>query len=152
MQLTLRRIMDTAKQHTKSGNLNEFSMVLLNNILSLPLGALLIFAFNEVEYLSKTWANLTFTLYSQQSVYLLFYLWLLSMHFILVPKGHSSYYVIDFKHKLILCATLSAILYYQASRRSSTLLPGKRLKPTSIQVRLGLLLSLSPHQLWFCYS
>ncbi|XP_010270389.1 PREDICTED: GDP-mannose transporter GONST1 isoform X2 [Nelumbo nucifera] len=52
--LTLRRVMDTAKQVTKSGNLNEFSMVLLNNILSLPLGALLIFVFNEVDYLSKT--------------------------------------------------------------------------------------------------
>ncbi|KAF8411702.1 hypothetical protein HHK36_004260 [Tetracentron sinense] len=52
--LTLRRVMDTAKQVTKSGNLNEFSMVLLNNILSLPLGVLLIFVFNEVDYLSKT--------------------------------------------------------------------------------------------------
>ncbi|XP_015577060.1 GDP-mannose transporter GONST1 [Ricinus communis] len=52
--LTLRRVMDTAKQVTKSGNLNEFSMVLLNNTLSLPLGIILIFVFNEVEYLSKT--------------------------------------------------------------------------------------------------
>ncbi|XP_052197440.1 GDP-mannose transporter GONST1 isoform X2 [Diospyros lotus] len=52
--LTLRRVMDTAKQVTKSGNLNEFSMVLLNNTLSLPLGVLLIFMFNEVDYLSKT--------------------------------------------------------------------------------------------------
>ncbi|RWR92802.1 GDP-mannose transporter GONST1 isoform X1 [Cinnamomum micranthum f. kanehirae] len=52
--LTLRRVMDTAKQVTKSGNLNEFSMVLLNNILSLPLGVLLIFVFNEVNYLSTT--------------------------------------------------------------------------------------------------
>ncbi|XP_074587331.1 GDP-mannose transporter GONST1-like [Curcuma longa] len=52
--LTLRRVMDTAKQVTKSGNLNEFSMVILNNMLSLPLGLLLIFAFNEVEYLYKT--------------------------------------------------------------------------------------------------
>lgn len=52
--LTLRRVMDTAKQVTKSGNLNEFSMVLLNNILSLPLGLVLIFVFNEVDYLSKT--------------------------------------------------------------------------------------------------
>ncbi|KAK6924252.1 Sugar phosphate transporter domain [Dillenia turbinata] len=39
--LTLRRVMDTAKQATKSGNLSEFSMVLLNNTLSLPLGILL---------------------------------------------------------------------------------------------------------------
>ncbi|KAL0371043.1 UNVERIFIED_CONTAM: GDP-mannose transporter GONST1 [Sesamum angustifolium] len=52
--LTLRRVMDTAKQVTKSGDLNEFSMVMLNNTLSLPLGILLIFVFNEVDYLSKT--------------------------------------------------------------------------------------------------
>ncbi|KAK3038574.1 hypothetical protein RJ639_028025 [Escallonia herrerae] len=52
--LTLRRVMDTAKQVTISGNLNEFSMVLLNNTLSLPLGLLLIFVFNEVDYLSRT--------------------------------------------------------------------------------------------------
>ncbi|WRX09415.1 hypothetical protein QQP08_001902 [Theobroma cacao] len=53
-QLTLRRVMDTAKQVTKSGNLNEFSMVLLNNTLSLPLGILLIFVFREVDYLCTT--------------------------------------------------------------------------------------------------
>ncbi|EXB40972.1 hypothetical protein L484_020706 [Morus notabilis] len=52
--LTLRRVMDTAKQFTKSGNLNEFSMVLLNNTLSLPLGIILILIFNEVDYLLKT--------------------------------------------------------------------------------------------------
>ncbi|XP_008813042.1 GDP-mannose transporter GONST1-like isoform X1 [Phoenix dactylifera] len=52
--LTLRWVMDTAKQVTKSGNLNEFSMVLLNNTLSLPLGILLVFAFDEVDYLSKS--------------------------------------------------------------------------------------------------
>ncbi|XP_043719795.1 GDP-mannose transporter GONST1-like isoform X1 [Telopea speciosissima] len=52
--LMLRRVMDTAKQVTKSGNLNEFSMVLLNNILSLPLGILLIFLFNEVDFLYNT--------------------------------------------------------------------------------------------------
>ncbi|XP_026393157.1 GDP-mannose transporter GONST1-like isoform X2 [Papaver somniferum] len=52
--LTLRRVMDTAKQVTKSGNLNEFTMVLLNNTLSLPLGLLLIFLFNEVDYLFET--------------------------------------------------------------------------------------------------
>ncbi|KAF8404366.1 hypothetical protein HHK36_009249 [Tetracentron sinense] len=52
--LTLRRVMDTAKLVTKSGNLNEFSMVLLNNILSLPLGVLLIFVFKEVDYLFET--------------------------------------------------------------------------------------------------
>ncbi|KAL5703723.1 GDP-mannose transporter gonst1 [Ranunculus cassubicifolius] len=52
--LTLRRVMDTAKQVTKSGNLNEFTMVLLNNTLSLPLGIFLIFVFNEVDYLLET--------------------------------------------------------------------------------------------------
>ncbi|XP_031101410.1 GDP-mannose transporter GONST1 isoform X1 [Ipomoea triloba] len=52
--LTLRRIMDTAKQVTKSGNLDEFSMVLLNNTLSLPLGIVLVFLFNEVDYLATT--------------------------------------------------------------------------------------------------
>ncbi|KMT09152.1 hypothetical protein BVRB_6g132580 isoform B [Beta vulgaris subsp. vulgaris] len=52
--LTLRRVMDTAKQVTRSGNLNEFTMVLLNNTLSLPLGLLLIFIFNEVDYLYET--------------------------------------------------------------------------------------------------
>ncbi|KAK9167195.1 hypothetical protein Scep_002386 [Stephania cephalantha] len=52
--LILRRVMDTAKQATKSGSLNEFSMVLLNNMISLPLGILLIFAFNEVDYLINT--------------------------------------------------------------------------------------------------
>lgn len=49
--LTLRRVMDVAKQQTKSGNLNEFSMVLLNNLLSLPLGLSLIIVSNEWEYL-----------------------------------------------------------------------------------------------------
>lgn len=52
--LTLRRIMDTAKQVTKSGNLNEFSMVLLNNTLSLPLGIVLVILFNEMDYLFST--------------------------------------------------------------------------------------------------
>ncbi|GFP97102.1 gdp-mannose transporter gonst1 [Phtheirospermum japonicum] len=52
--LTLRRVMDTAKQVTKSGDLNEFSMVMLNNTLSLPLGIFLIIVFNEVDYLSQT--------------------------------------------------------------------------------------------------
>lgn len=53
--LTLRRIMDTAKQVTKSGHLDEFSMVLLNNTLSLPLGIVLVFLFNEVDYLATTY-------------------------------------------------------------------------------------------------
>lgn len=53
-QLTLRHVMDSAKQATKSGNLNELSMVLLNNILSLPLGIILVLGFNEVGYLLET--------------------------------------------------------------------------------------------------
>ncbi|KAL6856957.1 hypothetical protein ACP4OV_018339 [Aristida adscensionis] len=52
--LTLRHVMDSAKQATKSGNLNELSMVLLNNVLSLPLGITLVLVFNEVEYLLET--------------------------------------------------------------------------------------------------
>lgn len=52
--LTLRRVMDTAKQVTQSGSLNEFSMVLLNNTLSLPLGLVLLLIFNEVDYLLET--------------------------------------------------------------------------------------------------
>nr|GLL30940.1 GDP-mannose transporter GONST2-like isoform X1 [Ipomoea trifida] len=48
--LTLRRIMDRAKQLTKSGSLNEASMVLLNNALSLPFAIGLILLFNEWEY------------------------------------------------------------------------------------------------------
>jgi GDP-mannose transporter len=53
-QLTLRKLMDVAKHSTKSGNLNEFSMVLLNNFLSLPLGLLLILIFKEWQYLYTT--------------------------------------------------------------------------------------------------
>ncbi|KAH9324380.1 hypothetical protein KI387_004558, partial [Taxus chinensis] len=49
--LTLCGIMDKAKQQTKTGNLNEFTMVLLNNSLSLPLGLILIIVFAEWEYL-----------------------------------------------------------------------------------------------------
>lgn len=49
-QLTLRRVMDTAKHLTKSGSLNEVSMVLLNNMLSLPFAIVLILMFNEWEY------------------------------------------------------------------------------------------------------
>ncbi|KAI3514067.1 hypothetical protein L1887_12383 [Cichorium endivia] len=48
--LTLRRVMDTAKAVTKSGSLNEVSMVLLNNLLSLPFGAFLIILFDEWTY------------------------------------------------------------------------------------------------------
>ncbi|AQK51197.1 GDP-mannose transporter GONST1-like [Zea mays] len=52
--LTLRHVMDSAKQVTKSGNLNELSMVLLNNVLSLPLGIILVLGLNEMEYLLQT--------------------------------------------------------------------------------------------------
>ncbi|GAV74464.1 TPT domain-containing protein [Cephalotus follicularis] len=48
--LTLRRVMDKAKQFTRSGSLNEVSMVLLNNLLSLPFGIFLILLFGEWEY------------------------------------------------------------------------------------------------------
>ncbi|KAF3795588.1 GDP-mannose transporter [Nymphaea thermarum] len=48
--LTLRRVMDVAKQATRSGSLNEVSMVLLNNLLSLPFAIFLIISFNEWEY------------------------------------------------------------------------------------------------------
>ncbi|KAK1270825.1 GDP-mannose transporter GONST2 [Acorus gramineus] len=53
-QLTLRRVMDTAKQSTTSGSLNEVSMVLLNNSLSLPFGILLILLFNEWDYVYRS--------------------------------------------------------------------------------------------------
>ncbi|KAF8397320.1 hypothetical protein HHK36_016233 [Tetracentron sinense] len=52
--LTLQRVMDTAKQSTRSGSPNEVSMVLLNNALSLPFGIFLIFLFNEWEYVYNT--------------------------------------------------------------------------------------------------
>lgn len=52
--LTLRKVMDVARRATQSGNLNEYSMVLLNNSLSLPLGLVLAFLFNEVHYLSDS--------------------------------------------------------------------------------------------------
>ncbi|EOY33768.1 hypothetical protein QUC31_018763 [Theobroma cacao] len=48
--LTLRRVMDKAKQTTKSGSLNEVSMVLLNNLLSLPFAIFLIIVLDEWEY------------------------------------------------------------------------------------------------------
>uniref|UniRef100_A0A803LXA7 Sugar phosphate transporter domain-containing protein n=1 Tax=Chenopodium quinoa TaxID=63459 RepID=A0A803LXA7_CHEQI len=48
--LTLRMVMEKAKQLTKSGSLNEVSMVLLNNALSLPFGLVLILIFDEWKY------------------------------------------------------------------------------------------------------
>ncbi|KAF5205603.1 Gdp-mannose transporter like [Thalictrum thalictroides] len=48
--LTLRRVMDKAKQLTRSGSLNEVSMVLLNNALSLPFAIFLILLFGEWKY------------------------------------------------------------------------------------------------------
>ncbi|KAI5675023.1 hypothetical protein M9H77_05973 [Catharanthus roseus] len=48
--LTLRLVMDRAKQLTKSGSLNEVSMVLLNNSISLPFAILLILVSNEWHY------------------------------------------------------------------------------------------------------
>ncbi|XP_017697505.1 GDP-mannose transporter GONST1-like isoform X1 [Phoenix dactylifera] len=51
--LILRWKMDTARQLTQSGSLNEVSMVLLNNLLSLPFAIFLIILFNEWEYVYK---------------------------------------------------------------------------------------------------
>ncbi|RLN38702.1 GDP-mannose transporter GONST1-like [Panicum miliaceum] len=51
--LTLRRLMDTAKQSTKSGSLNEVSMVLLNNALSIPFAIILVIIFDEWEYVCQ---------------------------------------------------------------------------------------------------
>ncbi|CAL0301702.1 unnamed protein product [Lupinus luteus] len=48
--LTLRWVMDEAKKSTKSGSLNEVSMVLLNNLLSLPFAIILILIFREWDY------------------------------------------------------------------------------------------------------
>lgn len=48
--LILRRVMDEAKKGTRSGSLNEASMVLLNNLLSLPFAIFLILLFGEWEY------------------------------------------------------------------------------------------------------
>lgn len=42
--------MDKAKQLTRSGSLNEVSMVLLNNVLSLPFVLFLILLFDELSY------------------------------------------------------------------------------------------------------
>ncbi|KAJ6670711.1 GDP-MANNOSE TRANSPORTER GONST2 [Salix viminalis] len=52
--LTLRKVMDKAKQFTRSGSLNEISMVLLNNLLCLPFGIILILVFGEWEYIITT--------------------------------------------------------------------------------------------------
>ncbi|KAK3206495.1 hypothetical protein Dsin_020541 [Dipteronia sinensis] len=48
--LTLRHVMYKAKQATRSGSLNEISMVLLNNLLSLPFAIFLILIFDEWNY------------------------------------------------------------------------------------------------------
>lgn len=53
LQLTLRRVMDKAKLLTDSGSLNEVSMVLLNNLLSLPFAVFLILLFDEWNYVIK---------------------------------------------------------------------------------------------------
>ncbi|CAO2825153.1 unnamed protein product [Amaranthus hypochondriacus] len=52
--LTLRMAMEKAKQLTKSGSLNEVSMVLLNNLLSLPFAMILIVIFDEWSYVTNT--------------------------------------------------------------------------------------------------
>ncbi|XP_022642856.1 GDP-mannose transporter GONST2 isoform X2 [Vigna radiata var. radiata] len=48
--LTLRWVMDEAKKSTKSGSLKELSMVLLNNLLSLPFAITLILLSGEWHY------------------------------------------------------------------------------------------------------
>ncbi|KAH9627560.1 hypothetical protein KSS87_009560 [Heliosperma pusillum] len=53
LMLTLRMVMDKAKQLTKSGSLNEVSMVLLNNALSLPFAVFLILVFDEWSYVKN---------------------------------------------------------------------------------------------------
>ena len=45
--------MDEAKKATRSGSLNEVSMVLLNNLLSLPFAIFLILLFGEWEYVKN---------------------------------------------------------------------------------------------------
>ncbi|KAL4296995.1 hypothetical protein GQ457_12G028120 [Hibiscus cannabinus] len=52
--LTLRLVMDEAKQATKSGSLNKVSLVFLNNLLSLPIAIFLIFVLKEWEYVINT--------------------------------------------------------------------------------------------------
>ncbi|GAB4824510.1 GDP-mannose transporter gonst2, partial [Ancistrocladus abbreviatus] len=67
--LMLRQVMDKAKQATQTGSLNEASMVLLNNSLSLPFALILILIFDEWEYVINTdvitmpmfWAVATFS-------------------------------------------------------------------------------------------
>ncbi|KAF8010383.1 hypothetical protein BT93_J1114 [Corymbia citriodora subsp. variegata] len=54
LMLTLRRVMDKAKLLTRSGSLNEVSMVLLNNLLSLPFAIFLILLFGEWQYIVNT--------------------------------------------------------------------------------------------------
>ncbi|WOL18671.1 GDP-mannose transporter GONST1 isoform X1 [Canna indica] len=51
--LSLRKVMDTIKQSSASGSFSELSMVLLNNLLSIPLAVFLIILFNEWEYVYK---------------------------------------------------------------------------------------------------
>jgi len=45
--------MDTAKQSTKSGSLNEVSMVLLNNVLSILFAIIFVVVFDEWEYVCQ---------------------------------------------------------------------------------------------------
>lgn len=57
VQLTLRRVMDTAKAATRSGTISEFSMVLLNNALSFPPAIVMILAFGEYEFILKSYVR-----------------------------------------------------------------------------------------------
>lgn len=67
-QLTLRWVMDEAKKSTKSGSLNEVSMVLLNNLLSLPFAIIMIFIFGEWDYVIHAWVNMFLCFEIQQSL------------------------------------------------------------------------------------
>ncbi|KAI4305227.1 hypothetical protein L6164_028606 [Bauhinia variegata] len=51
--ITLRWVMDEAKKSSISGTLNEVSMVLLNNLLSLPFAIFMIFLFGEWDYVTQ---------------------------------------------------------------------------------------------------
>ncbi|KAL2608335.1 hypothetical protein R1flu_026908 [Riccia fluitans] len=51
--LRLRKVMDLAKEKTRTKTLNEFTMVLLNNLLSLPLGLALMFIFETKTLLDS---------------------------------------------------------------------------------------------------
>lgn len=54
LQLTLRKVMDSAKAASKTGQISEFSMVLLNNALSFPPAIVLILLFGEMRFIVQS--------------------------------------------------------------------------------------------------